>query len=122
MVNCTDSTGQGILDLLKTVLSENNLDITKCIANATDGAANMQGAYNGFSAWLTKESPEQVHIWCYSHVLNLVLSDATRSVMPANSLFPLLNGLAVFFREFQKRMTILDKFSENSSRRLQTIV
>lgn len=26
-----------------------NIDITKCIGNSTDGAANMQGQYNGFT-------------------------------------------------------------------------
>jgi hypothetical protein len=29
--------------MLQGVLAENGLDITKCVGNATDGAANMQG-------------------------------------------------------------------------------
>ncbi len=41
-----------------------DIDIKKCIGNATDGAANMQGQYKGFSALLTGASPNQVHIWC----------------------------------------------------------
>jgi len=32
-----------------------------CIANATDGAASMQGIYNGFSKWLSDESPGNDH-------------------------------------------------------------
>ena len=98
LINCTDSTGRGMLDLLKNVLKDNDLDIKKCVANATDGAANMQGIYNGFSALLESESPGQIHVWCYSHVLNLVISDATRSPVSATSLFVLLNGIALFFR------------------------
>jgi len=36
-----------------------------CVGNATDGAANMQGIYNGFTAWLEKLG--QVHVWCFAH-------------------------------------------------------
>ena len=78
VVNCIDSSGKGIFKLLSNVLTNNNLKIEYCIANATDGAASMQGIYNGFSKWLSDESPGNVHVWCYSHILNLVLSDITR--------------------------------------------
>ena len=73
VVNCIDSSGKGIFKLLSNVLTNNNLKIEYCIANATDGAASMQGIYNGFSKWLSDESPGNVHVWCYSHILNLVL-------------------------------------------------
>jgi len=66
----------------------------------------MQGQYNGFSAWLSKSSPNQVHVWCYSHILNLVLIDATSITLPAASLFVLLNDIAVYFKESNKRMDI----------------
>ena len=59
VVHCTDSTEKGFFELLSNVLIENGLDISCCICNATDGAANMQGVYNGFSAWLNNESPGQ---------------------------------------------------------------
>ena len=49
VVHCTNSTGKGFFELLSNVLKENGLDISCCIGNATDGAANMQGVYNGFS-------------------------------------------------------------------------
>jgi hypothetical protein len=35
-----------------------DIDIKQCVGNATDGAANMQGHYRGFSALLTGESPK----------------------------------------------------------------
>jgi hypothetical protein len=34
-----------------------------------------------FSSWLSKESPGQIHVWCYAHVLNLVLGDTTKAVI-----------------------------------------
>lgn len=50
VVNSTDATGKGFLELLTKVLIDNDLDINQCIGNATDGAANMQGVYKGFSS------------------------------------------------------------------------
>lgn len=109
MVNCTDSSGLGMFELLKKVLLENGLKVENCIANAIDGAASMQGQYNGFSAWLSGVLPGQIHVWCYSHILNLVLSDVTKSPLSAASLFCLLNRLAVFFRDSYQRMAVWDK-------------
>jgi hypothetical protein len=40
--------------MLQDVLNSNELDVKKCIGNATDGAANMQRRFNGFSSWLSK--------------------------------------------------------------------
>lgn len=78
VVNCSDSTGKGMHNLLQNVLLLNNLNIKNCIANTTDGAVNMQGEYNGFSTWLYESSPHQVHVWCYSHVLNLVMKKSKK--------------------------------------------
>lgn len=123
MVNCFDSSGKGIFELLKNVLLENDLKIENCIANATDGAASMQGQYNGFTAWLSNASPGQIHVWCYSHILNLVLSDVTKTPINAATLYSLLNTLAVFFRESYQRMAVWDKnlTSDIKHRRLKLI-
>lgn len=56
---CSDSTGKEIMELLQGALEEVKVDPIKCIGNATDGAANMQDIYNGFTAWLSKVAPEQ---------------------------------------------------------------
>jgi len=85
--SCIDSTGKGMMNLLKKAMDTVGLDITHCIGNATDGAANMRGAYNGFTSWLSEEAPGQVHVWCYSHVLNLVISDATKSPIAVANFF-----------------------------------
>lgn len=66
----------------------------------------MQGHYNGFYAWLSKSSPGQVHVWCYSHILNLVVIDSTKSALPVVKLFSLLNEIAVFYKESYKRMNV----------------
>ncbi|CAI6362566.1 unnamed protein product [Macrosiphum euphorbiae] len=108
-------------NLLQNVLLLNDLNVKNCIANTTDGAANMQGEYNGFSAWLNESSPNQVHVWCYSHVLNLVLSDASKSPLAAASLFNLCNSLAVFFKDSHKRMRVWTERCHSLHHRLQSI-
>ncbi len=85
--------------------------------NSTDGTANMQGQFRGFSTLLSEHSPNQVHIWCYSHLLNLVLADTTGSVVESASLFSLLNDIAVFLRESYKRMQKWEEKSQDKHHR-----
>lgn len=73
--------------------------------HATDGAFNMQGLYKG-TLILSKFSPNQAHVWCYAHVLNLVFSDTTQAVIESGRLFSLLNDTAVFIRDSYKRMDV----------------
>ncbi len=80
VVRCHESTEQSFVKLLTEVLEHLNLDISMCIGNSIDEAPNMQGQYRGFSALLASQSPNHVHVWCYSHVLNLVLSETTQMI------------------------------------------
>jgi len=64
----------------------------------------MQGQYKGFSAFLSEQALNQIHVWCYAHILNLVLLDTTGIVLQSASLFGLLNDVAVFLHESYKRM------------------
>lgn len=100
------TTGEALCNLVSNNLLENNMDIKKCIGSSTDGASNMIGQYKGFSSWLEKESPNQVHVWCYAHCLNLIILEATSTSTAAVSLFGLLNSCASFFRDSHKRMDV----------------
>lgn len=99
---CTESTGKGMMELLQSAMNENNIDISKCIGNATYGAANMQDAHNGFTSWKSTVAPEQIHVWCYSHILNLVICDATKNPVMVSNFFSLINGCTIFFKESYK--------------------
>ena len=76
---------------------ELNLDLKKCVGNSTDGAANMQGRYNGFSSLLAKEA-----------------------LVTSAILFSLLNDIAIFFRDSYQRMNIWSQYS-TTTKRLGTI-
>ncbi len=113
VVKCEASTGQCFVQVLTDALERMKLDLSSCISNSTDGAASMQGKYKGFIALLSAKSPNQVHVWCYAHVLNLVLADTTESVLASGSLFSLLNNTAVFLRETYQRMSIWENESKD---------
>ena len=42
-------TGEYFVQLFKKLIENLVLDLSNCIGNSTDGAANMQGPYKGFS-------------------------------------------------------------------------
>jgi hypothetical protein len=98
------STGKHMFEMLEEIISSHGLDITKCVSDSTDGAANMSGAYNGFTAWLERSSPNHIHVWCYAHVLNLVMSDTTACTTISITLFGLVHTSATFLSESYLRM------------------
>lgn len=106
LINCNSSKGKDMYEMIAQCLKDLDLDIRRCVGNSTDGASNMQGQYKGFTTWLSKDSPGQIHVWCYAHVLNLVVADVTNQTIPAVSLFGLINKTAVFVRESYLRMNV----------------
>ncbi|XP_040911494.1 uncharacterized protein LOC121193318 [Toxotes jaculatrix] len=117
VVSCELSTGDYFVQLLNETLEKVDIDIWNCVGNSTDGAANMQGQYKGFSTLLSSESPNQVHIWCYAHVLNLVLGDTTGVVIESASLFSIVNDIAVFLKDSYKRMNMWENISDDRHHR-----
>ncbi|KAK9528097.1 hypothetical protein VZT92_014590 [Zoarces viviparus] len=121
VIRCEASTGQYFAQLVNDVLETMDLDVKRCIGNSTDRASNMQGQYKGFSALHSEKCPTQIHVWCYSHILNLVLSDTTQCVLAIGSLFSLMNNIAVFFRESYQKMNIWEESKDPRRRRLTSI-
>lgn len=114
ILSAKELTGKSLFQLVENSLIKNNIDVKMCVGSSTDGASNMRGQYQGFSAWLTKVSPQQLHVWCYAHKLNLVLIDIASMTTQAISLFGLLNSCAVFFRESYKRMDVWRHVTKDS--------
>lgn len=123
IVRCHSTTGEALQNTLLEVLTRNNIPLSNCIGSSTDGAANMQGQYNGLSAKLTNDSPEHMHVWCYAHILNLVMADTTNSVITSATLFSLLNDIAVFMRGSHLPMDVWEQMTkgETRQRKLNTV-
>ena len=114
VVDSHSATGADLSNLLKEVLQKQNIDVSKYISDSRDGASNISGQYNGFTAFLEKESPGHIRTWCYALVLNLVLCDVTAINHTSISLFGLVQKVGVFFWELHLRM---DTWKEQMSER-----
>jgi hypothetical protein len=109
------SSGQALFDLLRITLNSMNVNLKNCIADAFDGAANMNGQYQGVQAKLKEVSPRHMHTWCYAHILNLVLQQTTLYSVTVISFFGLMQELYVFFKESYKRLNIYEGNNDRSS-------
>ena len=103
LVKATSGTGEALFTILKNTLEKYGIDIKNCVGDSFDGAANMSGIYNGVSAKIASVASLHVHTWCYSHSLNLVLTDAASSTTLATTLFGILQKVSTFFRSAYKR-------------------
>ena len=90
-------------------LAEIGLTLEECIGDSFDGAANIGGVYSGLQALMKAAHPSHIHIWCYAHVLNLVISEATSTCVAAVSLFGLFPELYTFFNNLYKRIKVWEK-------------
>jgi len=105
LIDCKSTQGKCLSNYVCEDLKNLKINISKCIGTSTDGAANMQGQYNGFGSWLNKEVVgDLLNVWCYAHILNLVMADVTENNTFSINLFGVLNTCAVFFKESFIRM------------------
>jgi hypothetical protein len=110
-VECKSTAGLELANVVQRHFEKYNIDISRCCANATDGASNMQGEYNGFQAHLSEKSFNgQVHVWCHSHVLNLILTSICQGVLCVTNFFNLLNQCASHIDGSYIRRGILEEF------------
>lgn len=80
----------------------------KLIAQTYDGASVMAGHLNGVQTKVREVIPEAVFVHCYSHKLNLVLSQSTSLIKQCKIFFSTLSGLVAFFSHSSKRTSLLD--------------
>ncbi|GFQ98862.1 uncharacterized protein TNCT_377931 [Trichonephila clavata] len=66
ILSCTDLTGLCMFNMITNFLERMNNNVRKYVGNCIDGSSNMCGAYNGFTKWLSENSPRQIRVWCYS--------------------------------------------------------
>ena len=89
-------------------LISKGLSFDKLVAQTYKGASNMSGCYNGLQAIIKEKVGDHVAFdHCYSHTLNLVLSDSASVAVPVISL---LNDLEALYLLFSKTQRIHDLF------------
>ena len=112
VVKANGSSGEALFNLLKSTLDRLQLDISNCVGDSFDGAANKSGEYKGVRARISEVASNHIHVWCYAHTLNLALVDVTSLNVSSISLFGLLNKAAIFFRESHKQMHGKTQFNQ----------
>lgn len=92
-----DATGSGMFGLLDTLCTRHGLDWRQDLcAQAYDGAASMQGEYKGLRSLVQKENPRALYIWCFAHILNLMIVDAVDKNEESRNFFGMLQQLVTF--------------------------
>ena len=75
--------GEALYELVKSAITELNLDLKRIVGKAFDGAANMNGVHKGLSTRRKECSPHGIYVHCYGrHVLNLGLQDTMPQIEP----------------------------------------
>jgi len=65
----------------------------------------MQGQYSGVRAYIQEKNPRAIYVWCFSHILNLVVVDTCDTSKTMRNFFGDLQSLIAFLRA-RKRTAI----------------
>lgn len=107
---------ESLVDLIKCVFKDNDLNIQNIRGQCYDGAASMRGSYTGVQARIKNEKPLAIYVHCYAHILNLCLIDLTKQVKQIRNMFGVLNSLHNFIGSSSKRNSVFEstrkKFSD----------
>lgn len=108
-------TGEQLFHAVKTNLEAIGLSTHKILGFALDGASSNTSANKGLNHYIKKENPSSVFIWCFSHLLNLVLKYACGSSNELSNIFDFAHDVAAFFKSSTKQMDIWRETLRNST-------
>jgi hypothetical protein len=75
-----NASGKGLFNLFSDICIKYQLEWKKeFIAQAYDGVSTMQGEYQGLRSHIQSQNPQAVYIWCFAHILNLVVVNVCES-------------------------------------------
>jgi len=95
----SDASGKGLFDLFCEICNIYELDWENNLcAQSYDGAACMQGQYSGVRSYIQDKNPQAIYIWCFSHILNLVIVDTCDKSTSMRNFFGELQSLKSFMR------------------------
>lgn len=102
----SDATGQGLFNTFCTITSKYDINWEKHLcAQSFDGAASMQGIYSGLRSFIQHKNPRAIYVWCFAHILNLVVVDTCDSCTDTKNFFGDVQSL-VFFLKARKRAAV----------------
>lgn len=91
-----DASGRGLFNSFSDICAKYELEWKKeLIAQSYDGASTMQGEYQGLRSHIQSQNPRAVYIWCFAHILNLVI-DVCESNVDINIFISNIQALTTF--------------------------
>ncbi|XP_027841096.2 zinc finger MYM-type protein 1-like [Aphis gossypii] len=76
------------------------------VGQSYDGAASMQGKYNGLQTKIKEVNPQAIFVWCDAHRLDLIITSAVGSCAKAVDLFGNMEKLFTFISCSKKRISM----------------
>ncbi|XP_022183309.1 zinc finger MYM-type protein 1-like [Myzus persicae] len=77
-------------------------------AQAYDGAAAMQGTYSGLRTFIQCENSKAIYVWCFAHLLNLVVVDTCDSCSDTKNFFGHLQSVIEFMRARKRTAVFIE--------------
>jgi hypothetical protein len=102
----TSRCSDGLFNHAQSVISKFNLK-SKLVAQTYVGASVMSGDLHGVQAKVLETCPHALHVHCYAHILNLVLSQSLNNIPECKVFFASLNGIATFTSHSSRGMYTL---------------
>ncbi|KAF0706626.1 zinc finger MYM-type protein 1-like, partial [Aphis craccivora] len=101
-----DARGIGMFNVVCNICQKYDIDWeNQLCAQSYDGASSMQGQYSGVRAYIQEKNPRAIYVWCFSHILNLVVVDTCDTSKTMRNFFGDLQSLIAFLRA-RKRTAI----------------
>ncbi|XP_071485289.1 zinc finger protein 862-like [Diadema setosum] len=97
-----EATGEQLFKALQTVLDEYNLNLSRCVGLATDGASNMTGEHNSVWSRVKEVAPKCTLMKCVCHSIALCVQKAFEG-LPSNVGFMLCEVPSFFSHSFLRR-------------------
>lgn len=73
-----------------------------------DGASSMQSQYSGVCAYIQEKNLRVIYVWCFSHILNLVVVDTCDTSKTMRNFFGDLQSLIAFLRARKRTVIFLN--------------
>lgn len=104
-----DGARKGLYEKFCEITEKHNIDWKKNLcAQAYDGAAAMQGTYSGLRTFIQRENSKVIYIWCFAHLLNLVVVDTCVSCSDTNNFFGHLQSVIEFMRARKRTAVFIE--------------
>lgn len=104
-----DGTGKGMFQTFCSITAKYNINWKEHLcARSFDGAASMQGEYTGLRTLIQKENPKALYVWCFAHLLNLVIVYTCDCCTDTKNFFGNVQALVAFMRARKRTALFLD--------------